>query len=73
MQKRVLSRLLRLVAFALVLPTASVSAYAQATPINDAQVEANVFKALAQEPRLAEQKVGSSTTSGTVEIPAMAG
>jgi hypothetical protein len=51
-----------------VLPTASVSAYAQAIPINDAQVEANVLKALAQEPRLAEQKVGSSTTSGTVTL-----
>jgi hypothetical protein len=68
MQNWILSRLLKLVAFALVLITASVSAYAQTPPINDAQVEANVLNALAQEPRLAEQEVGSSTTSGTVTL-----
>jgi hypothetical protein len=68
MRNWVLSRLLRLVAFALLVITAGVSAYAQTTPINDAQVEANVLKALAQEPRLAEQKVDSSTTSGIVTL-----
>jgi BON domain len=68
MQNWILSRLLKLVAFALVLTTASVSAYAQTPPINDAQVEANVLKALAQELRLAEQEVGSSTTSGIVTL-----
>jgi hypothetical protein len=69
MQNWVLSRLPKSVVFALVLLTAGLRAYAQATRIiNDARVEANVLKSLAQEPRLVEQKIGTSTVSGTVTL-----
>lgn len=46
----------------------SISGVAQDKPVSDAQVEANVLKALAAVPELADQTIGSTTVYGTVTL-----
>src|SRR5882757_2831718 len=55
-------------ALAVVLTVASVGAHAQKTTVSDAQVQSNVIKALAGEPRLAKEQITSSTVFGTVTL-----
>src|SRR5882762_8440496 len=55
-------------ALAAVLTVASVGAYAQKSTVSDAQVQSNVIKALAGEPKLAREPITASTAFGTVTL-----
>jgi len=46
----------------------STTGFAQEKPVSDAQIEANVLKALASAPELTDQTIGSTTVYGTVTL-----
>lgn len=53
---------------AIVLVSLSTVGFAQEKPVSDAQIEANVLKALASAPELQDQTIGSTTVYGTVTL-----
>ena len=61
------------VAASLVLAYGSIFAQTKPVPIPDAQVEANVLKALAGAPQLADQSITSTTVFGTVTLSGSVG
>ncbi|MGI4854318.1 MAG: BON domain-containing protein [Janthinobacterium lividum] len=67
MQLKTSSRVFLPLALAAVF-TVSPSVFAQAKPVSDAQVEANVLKAFAGESRLSNEPINTSTVYGTVTL-----